>query len=179
MKLTGAAILVSRGMKHLQAAPAAYPYRSPATYGGLMAYRFEGFFARPSVRRPDSLPHGVEWRTIDTPFVGVGVRLLDADEEFVGSDELPEPTALRDLAIDLGLDAADCWIYLTYVCWGGDIDFVYGLGSCKGVPFGPVTESEHDKVVGAYTGLMETFGVSSEVALRFEPFARGYWDAER
>src|SRR5262245_60061778 len=29
MKLTGAAILVSRGMKVLQAAPAAYPYRSP------------------------------------------------------------------------------------------------------------------------------------------------------
>jgi hypothetical protein len=30
MKLTGAAILVSRGMKVLQAAPAAYPYRYPA-----------------------------------------------------------------------------------------------------------------------------------------------------
>ena len=30
MKLTGAAILVSRGMKVLQAAPAAYPYRSPS-----------------------------------------------------------------------------------------------------------------------------------------------------
>ena len=28
MKLTGATILVSRGMKLLQAAPAAYPYRS-------------------------------------------------------------------------------------------------------------------------------------------------------
>jgi hypothetical protein len=31
MKLTGAAILVSRGMKALQAAPAAYPYRSAAS----------------------------------------------------------------------------------------------------------------------------------------------------
>jgi hypothetical protein len=30
MKLTGAAILVSRGMNVLQAAPAAYPYRSAA-----------------------------------------------------------------------------------------------------------------------------------------------------
>jgi hypothetical protein len=30
MKLTGAASLVSRGMKFLQAAPAAYPYRSAA-----------------------------------------------------------------------------------------------------------------------------------------------------
>ena len=32
MKLTGAAILVSRGMKVLQAAPAAYPYRSAARF---------------------------------------------------------------------------------------------------------------------------------------------------
>jgi hypothetical protein len=30
MKLTGAAFLVSRGVKVLQAAPAAYPYRSAA-----------------------------------------------------------------------------------------------------------------------------------------------------
>jgi hypothetical protein len=30
MKLTGAATSVSRGMKILQAAPAAYPYRYPA-----------------------------------------------------------------------------------------------------------------------------------------------------
>jgi hypothetical protein len=30
MKLTGAAILVSRGIKVLQAAPAAYPFRSAA-----------------------------------------------------------------------------------------------------------------------------------------------------
>ena len=30
LKLTGAAILVSRGLKVLQAAPAAYPYRSAA-----------------------------------------------------------------------------------------------------------------------------------------------------
>jgi hypothetical protein len=34
MKLTGAAILVSRSMKVLQAAPAAYPYRSA---GGIEA----------------------------------------------------------------------------------------------------------------------------------------------
>src|SRR5438105_2542016 len=33
LKLTGAAILVSRGMKVLQAAPAAYPYRSAALKG--------------------------------------------------------------------------------------------------------------------------------------------------
>jgi hypothetical protein len=45
MKLTGAAILVSRDMKVLQAAPAAYPYRSAA----------EEFLQCkvPQIRRPD------------------------------------------------------------------------------------------------------------------------------
>jgi len=38
MKLTGAAILVSRAMKVLQAAPAAYPYRS-ATEKANLYYR--------------------------------------------------------------------------------------------------------------------------------------------
>jgi hypothetical protein len=42
MKLTGAAILVSRGMKVLQAAPAAYPYRSTAIEGSLMASSSSG-----------------------------------------------------------------------------------------------------------------------------------------
>jgi hypothetical protein len=40
MKLTGAAILVSRGMKVLQAAPAAYPYRSAAIQGRITAIIF-------------------------------------------------------------------------------------------------------------------------------------------
>jgi hypothetical protein len=67
-------------------------------------------------------------------------------------------------------------VYLSYVCWAGQIDFVYGLGSCGGVPFGPVKEDDaHDAVKAAYTGLMEQFGVSAPVALQFEPFRRGYW----
>jgi len=144
-----------------------------------MAYTFEGFFARPQVRRPNFLPPGVEWRTISTPFVGVGVRLPDADDHFGGSNELPTPMALQDLAAEFGLNAADSWIYLTYVCWGGAIDFVHGLGCCKGVPFGPVAESEHEKVESAYVSLMEKFGVSAESALNFEPFVRGFWEADQ
>jgi hypothetical protein len=38
MKLTGAAILVSRGMKVLQAAPAAYPYRSASSVAGALCF---------------------------------------------------------------------------------------------------------------------------------------------
>src|SRR3954467_9932755 len=45
MKPTGAAILVSRGMKVLQAAPAAYPYRSAAE-GLRVASRKQQIYAR-------------------------------------------------------------------------------------------------------------------------------------
>jgi hypothetical protein len=52
MKLTGAAILVSRGMKVLQAAPAAYPYRSRAE-GGILA---SDFGSSASIYRSDGRP---------------------------------------------------------------------------------------------------------------------------
>src|SRR5262249_10303186 len=57
MKLTGAAILVSRGMKVLQAAPAAYPYRSPAEGDGGAVSRCNpsGWFARTHVSRSCSM----------------------------------------------------------------------------------------------------------------------------
>src|SRR4051812_40679321 len=48
MKLTGAAILVSRGMKVLQAAPAAYPYRSPAEVPVLRQVFPNGRFSPPA-----------------------------------------------------------------------------------------------------------------------------------
>jgi hypothetical protein len=119
------------------------------------------------------------------------LRLLSEDSSYEGRDpesrkigysrttddpeELPTPADVQALARLLGVVAADRWVYLDYVCWGGDIDFVYGLGSQDGVPFGPVKESDHDKVEAAYTGLMENFGVSTADALRFEPFMRGFW----
>ena len=89
--------------------------------------------------------------------------------------EAPAAADVQRLAQQLGLHAADCWLYLTYDCWGGDIDFVYGLGSRGGVPFGPVKEDAHEDAEAAYTGLMEKFGISASAALRFEPFMRGYW----
>ena len=136
-----------------------------------MAYWFTGFFARPTVQRPETLPRGGVWRDIATPFLGVGVRLSASGDD----EELANPADVQALAGQLGLFAADSWVYLSYVCWGGRIDFVYGLGCRDGVPFGPVEESAHDKVKAAYTDLMEQFGISAADALRFEPFVRGYW----
>ena len=38
-------------------------------------YEFTGYFARPAVPQPVSLPTGAVWREIAVPFVGVGVRV--------------------------------------------------------------------------------------------------------
>ena len=134
-------------------------------------YEFTGFFARPAIRQSVAVPPGTVWREITSPFIGVGVRLPDSD----GEPELLAPFDVEALARQLGLEAADCWVYLNYVCWGGAIDFVYGLGSARGRPFGPVKEDDQGTVEAAYIGLMEQFGVPAEVALQFEPFRRGYW----
>lgn len=138
-----------------------------------MTYHFAGFLARPSVVHPKSLPPGAVWRDIVTPFVGVGVRLSRLDD-----DELLSPPEAESLAAQMGLDTAECWVYLDYFCWGGGIDFVYGFGSRnQGIAFGPVWEVDAtDAVVSAYTDLMEWFGVPVPNALHFSPFVRGFWE---
>jgi hypothetical protein len=137
-----------------------------------VTYRFAGVFARPAIPRPKVLPSGAVWRDIAKPFAGVGVRL----PALIG--ETPAAADVESLTRQLGMDAADCWLYLTYDCWGGSIDFVYGLGSQGGVSFGPVEESALDKVETVYVGLMGRFGLPAEDALRFQPFERGYWGEE-
>ena len=79
-------------------------------------YEFTGFFARPAVPRPLALPPGADWREIDTPFVGVGVRLPGSD------DRLLTPSEAEALAGQLGLDAAGCWVFLTYDTTPGYLD---------------------------------------------------------
>ena len=138
-----------------------------------VAYRFAGFFARPPVPCPGALPDGAVWREIAAPFEGVGVRL----PALVG--ESPSPDDVQALARQLGVADADYWLYLTYDCWAGAIDFVYGLGSREGVPIPPVEASARDRVTAAYTGLMEQFGVPADRAIGFEPFERGYWGDDR
>jgi hypothetical protein len=76
-----------------------------------VAYEFAGFFARPSVPRPEALPEGAVWREITTPFVGVGVRL----PALTDSEGLPALADVQALARSLGVSAADRWVYLNYV----------------------------------------------------------------
>ena len=134
-----------------------------------MAYQFAGFFAQPAVSKPLDLPANAVWREITSPFAGVGVRLPD----LIGSR--PAVADVESLASQLGLEKADRWLYLIYVCWGGTIDFVYGVGSSMGTRFGPFEESALDRVERVYTELMGSFGVSPTDALQFPPFIRGYW----
>jgi hypothetical protein len=134
-----------------------------------MAYQFAGFFVATQMPKPDSLPQGAKWREIASPFQGVGVLLPHLIGKVVQSDDV------QSLAQVIGITGGMTWIFLQYDCWGGEIDFVFGLGVAAGVPFGPVEESTRDLVEAAYTQVMGQFGVSAKAALNFAPFGRGFW----
>ena len=134
-----------------------------------MTYLFAGFLVVQRIECPEALPEGAAWREISKPFIGTGVRL----PEFLGKS--PSPEDVFAMAERLGLSRSDAWLYLTYDCWGGQIDFVYGLGSRDHIPFGPVEEDARHRVTDAYCALMQQLGVSRLDALNFEPFIRGFW----
>jgi hypothetical protein len=136
-----------------------------------MAYWFAGFFARPRVTPPTALPPRACWRTITTPFDGVGVQLAGL------RSERPPVATIEALAVELGFASAQAWIYLTYSCWGGRIESVYGLAnSADGGRIGPVDVLDKDEAKQAYVALMAHFGVCARDALNFQPFHRGFWD---
>jgi hypothetical protein len=132
-------------------------------------YQFAGFFARPPVSPPNRLPDDAVWRDVTVPFAGVGVRL----PALLG--KAPPAPEVMDLARRLGIDRARDWLFIVYDCWGGRIDYVYGLGTRDGQTFGPTEESAIAQVEGEYVVLMEQFGVLQQDALHFAPFERGYW----
>ncbi|MGL6073963.1 MAG: hypothetical protein ACRC8S_07365 [Fimbriiglobus sp.] len=134
-----------------------------------MSYRFTGFFARSLVEQPTTLPVGAVWRTITSPFIGIGVSLPDR------ADLEPTTEEVRRLLAEVGLGGETDWLFIEYDTWGGPIDSVYGLGSSGGQAFGPVSESAHDKVQAAYLSLMAAFGLAEADALDFPPFVRGFW----
>ncbi len=140
--------------------------------GARAVYRFAGFFAKPLIDRPADLPDGTVWRTISFPFVGVGVRL----PSLIG--ESPVPVKVEELLRKVGLHTAKVWLYLTYDCWAGRIDYVYGLGASDGRGFGPIDESAANKAQAAYLSIMGEFGITPTDALDFQPFVRDFWGEE-
>lgn len=134
-----------------------------------MAYQFAGFFVAAPMPSPKSLPQAATWREISLPFRGFGVLL----PHLVG--KVVPPEKVQSLAQEIGITDGMNWLFLQYDCWGGEIDFVYGMGVAEGVPFGPTEESARGVVESAYTQVMGQFGVSPEAAHNFAPFERGFW----
>jgi hypothetical protein len=134
-----------------------------------VTYRFAGFLCPSRIERPATLPPGAVWREIEAPFAGTGVRI----PELVGKS--PEVEVVQKLAEALGLGASRTWLYITYDCWGGQIDSVYGLGLAKGASFGPIEEDSRAGVKGTFTQLMAHLGLTPEQAMQFPPFERGFW----
>lgn len=134
-------------------------------------YKFAGFFAKQQLKPPAASGVDAVWRAINTPFVGVGIRL----QEFIDGDELPDPDRVTAIRERLGLGAAIDWLFIIYVCWGGRIDFVYGFGKQGERAFGPVKEFAGPKIEAVYLHLMGEFGVQPEDAMQFDPFVRGFW----
>ena len=132
-------------------------------------YRFTGFFARPVIEQPTTLPASAVWREIAAPFAGVGVSLPQL------AGEEPRPDEVRRLLAEIGLDAAADWLFIDYVTWAGPIAKVYGLGLSGGREVGPIAESDDDRTRAAYLELMGVFGVAEANALNFPPFVRGFW----
>jgi hypothetical protein len=136
-----------------------------------LAYSFAGFFVKGDLKVPASLPRKAVWRIITVPFAGVGLRTPNLIR-----GEL-HARYIRKLALDYGIDGARDWLFIRYVCWGGHVDSVYGLGRCNSLDFGPTQEDDLSRVQDAYLELMAAFGVRPDDALSFAPFVRGYWGA--
>jgi len=134
-----------------------------------MTYQFAGFFVATPMPIPRSLPQAATWREISSPFLGVGVLL----PHLIG--KVVQPDEVQSLAREIGITDGRSWLFLQYDCWGGEIDFVYGMGVSGGVSFGPVEESDRATVEAAFTQVMGQFGVDPQAALNFAPFERGFW----
>jgi hypothetical protein len=115
------------------------------------------------------LPAGAVGAEIRVPFVGTGVRVRSL------FGEVPPANDVQDLARKIGVAAAHQWLYLTYDCWGGSIDFVYGFTSTDGILSTPVEDSSLDTVEATYLDLLSQFGITAAHAFHFAPFARGFW----
>jgi len=135
-----------------------------------MAYRFTGLLAPGLEGLADSadLPAGSVIRSIQTPFVGVGIALPSLAGKTLQMSELSA------VANQMGIAAAKVWLFIDYETWGG-VDAVYAVGFADGSFFGPFDDSNGETVEATYVDVMGRIGVSKDDALDFEPFYRGFW----
>jgi hypothetical protein len=134
-----------------------------------VAYQFSGFFVAQPASPPSQLPANAVWRKVSTPFQGCGVHLPHTVGKTLGEAQIAQ------LAGQLGIGSQIPWLFLQYDTWGGELDFVYGLGVGIEGPFGPLEESARGQVEPVYLELMAHLGLTSHDALNFAPFERGFW----
>lgn len=134
-----------------------------------MSYQFAGFFATSDSSLTIELPEKAVLRNICTPFQGLGIRL----SHYIGQSISSEDVVL--LATQLGLTRCPTWIFLQYDCFGGQIDYVFGVIQTTDRSIKTIEESNLEDVQNTYLDFMKSFGLSNEDALNFPPFHRGFW----
>ena len=135
-----------------------------------MAYKFAGFLVptEQDIVSAAALPSDAIYRSITSPFVGVGIRL----PALIG--KAPSVAQISTLAAELGVARAPSWLYIGYETWGR-IDSVYAIGVQEGKGFGPIDDTNIETVEATFVQAMSWIGVDSQNALRFAPFQRGFW----
>lgn len=73
----------------------------------------------------------------------------------------------------LGISNND-WIFLVYVTWAGQIDYVKAIGSRSGERFGPI-EADEDPAEDAFFEALDAVGLPAGSGVVFAPFERGFW----
>lgn len=64
---------------------------------------------------------------------------------------------------------------MQYDCFGGQIDYVFGVIQFRDHSIKTIEESNLESVQNVYLDFMRSFGLSDEDALNFPPFHRGFW----
>jgi len=107
-----------------------------------MTGQFAGFLVLSITAHPAIIPDGPVWREIAGSFSGVGLLVHD----FIGRSV--QEHEIRMLALSLGFSTALKWVFLQYVCWACQIEFICGVGVSVWREFNPIEVSES----GGYSG---------------------------
>ncbi len=112
-------------------------------------------------------------KEIVKPFHGLGIRLPNYDYLRQKTNDI-KIDEIKDWATRLGFYEKR-WIFLEYICWGGQLDSVMGLVHHNTGDFINLSSDDYEDVDKVYTELMVHFGVSEDHAMDFPPFYRKFW----
>ncbi len=134
-----------------------------------MTYIYSGVFSEDSFL--GELPSDSEefvYRKIDHPKVKTGVLFPQQAEDQVKSPNLDTVTLLKKSGLKNGI-----WVY--YMCWGGEIEFI-ALANIENSEINMDSYRSYEDVT--YSDLKSIFSqyqIEIEHNGYFEPFVRNYW----